>query len=45
MKDGIAYIAKVQFKSDAPVSKEFMEEWTKSMEGLPKVCNQEHHEV
>lgn len=33
IKDGIAYIAKVQFKSDAPVSKEFMEEWTKSMEG------------
>lgn len=33
IKDGLAYIAKVQFKSEAPVSKEFMEEWTKSMEG------------
>ena len=33
IKDGVAYIAKVQFKSDAPVSEEFIEEWTKSMEG------------
>ena len=33
MKDGTAYIAKVQFKSGTPVSTEFIEEWTKSMEG------------
>jgi len=33
IKDGVAYIAKEQFKSDAPVSEEFIEEWTKSMEG------------
>ena len=33
IKDGMAYLAKVQFKSEEPVSREFMEEWTKSMEG------------
>jgi len=32
-KDGHAYLAKVEFKSEKPVSKEFMNKWTSSMEG------------